>query len=82
MGPNRRTQERKRAAEAAKRTEAERQAAVETREIIAKAQRATSRRAQKRRALIRDAVIALVVAITFGVFWKQLIILLTGVAVP
>jgi hypothetical protein len=81
MNPNRRIQERKRA-EAAKRTEAERKAAVETREIIAKAQRATSRRTQKRRALIRDAIVALVVAITFGVFWKQLIILLTGVAVP
>jgi hypothetical protein len=34
------------------------------------------------RALMRDVGIAIVVAITFGVFWKQLIVLLTAVAVP
>jgi hypothetical protein len=35
-----------------------------------------------RRTLIRDAVIAIVVALLFGIVWKQLIVLLTGVAVP
>jgi hypothetical protein len=35
-----------------------------------------------RRALIRDVATAIVVAILFGVVWNQLIVLLTGVAVP
>jgi hypothetical protein len=82
MGPYRRPQKRKRAAPAVKQSEAERKAADETQAILAKARRATSRKAQTRRSLMRDMVIALVVAITFGVFWKQLIILLTGVVVP
>jgi hypothetical protein len=62
MGPNRRAQERERAAE--------RKAAADAREIIEKAERAASRRARTRRALIWDAVIALAVALMLFGVWK------------
>ena len=63
MGPNRRTQERERAA-------AERKAAADAREIVTKAERAAGRKARRRRTLIRDAVFAIVIAfILFGA-WK------------
>jgi len=74
MGSNRRGQERERAA-------AERNAANQAREIVLRAQRAIGRR-RMRQALIREALIAIVVALLFGVLWKQLIVLLAGVAVP
>ncbi len=74
MGPNRRDQDRLRAAE--------RTAAAEAREIISKAERAAGRKARRRRALVRDAVIAGVVAIILAAIWKPLGLLLTAVAVP
>jgi type II secretory pathway component PulM len=74
MRPNRQNQERLQAVE--------RKAVAEAREIISKAERAAGRNARRRKALIRDAVIALVVAIIIAALWKPLILLLTAVAVP
>jgi len=74
MGPNRRRHDGERGA-------AERNAASQAQEILLRVQRAASRR-RMRRALIRDVATAIVVAILFGVVWNQLIVLLTGVAVP
>jgi hypothetical protein len=74
MRPNRRDQDRLRAAE--------RKAGAEAREIISKAERAAGRKARRRKALLRDAVIAVVVAITIAAIWKPLSLLLAAVAVP
>jgi uncharacterized membrane protein YdbT with pleckstrin-like domain len=74
MGPNRREREGGRSA-------AERKAAKQAQEIVSRAQRAASRR-RMRKTLIRDAAIAILVAILFGVAWKQIVVILTGVAVP
>jgi len=74
MRPNRRDQERLRAAE--------RKAAAEAREIISKAERAAGRKGRRRKALIRAAIIAVVVAIVIVALWKPLSLLLTAVAVP
>jgi hypothetical protein len=74
MRPNRRDQERQRAVE--------RKAAADTRAIISKAERAASRKVRRRKALIRDAIIAVVVAIVIAALWKPLGLLLTAVAVP
>ena len=75
MGPNRRAQEREQAT-------AERKAAADAREIVAKAERSASRRARRRRALIRDVVIASAIAfIIFGA-WKVIALLARVVAVP
>jgi hypothetical protein len=64
MLPNRRAQERERAAE--------RKAAADAREVISRAERSASRRARRRRVVIRDAALALAVAlILFGV-WKSI----------
>jgi hypothetical protein len=60
----------------------ERKAAAETRAIISRAERAASRTGRRRKALIRDAIIALVVAIIIAALWKPLSLLLTAVAVP
>jgi hypothetical protein len=63
MGFNRRAQERERAA-------AERKAAAAARELVAKAER-TARRARRRRALIKDALIAIIVALILYGAWKS-----------
>jgi hypothetical protein len=60
----------------------ERKAAAETRAIISRAERAASRKGRRRKALIRDAIIAVVVAIIIAALWKPLSLLLTTVAVP
>ncbi len=74
MGPNRRAQGRERADE--------RRAAAHAREVIAKAERAAGRKGRSRKALIRDAVIAVVIAIIIAAFWKPMVVLLTAIAVP
>lgn len=61
MGPNRRAQERERAAE--------RKAAADAREFISNAERAASR-TRRRRALIRDAGVALVITLMLFGAWK------------
>ena len=60
----------------------ERKAAADTRAIISKVERAASRKVRRRRALIRDAIIAVVVAIIIAALWKPLSLLLTAVPVP
>jgi hypothetical protein len=60
MGPNRRAQER------------ERRAAADAREVISRAERLASRRARTRRGLIRDAVLALVIALILFGAWKAI----------
>ena len=50
--------------------------------IISKAERAAGRKGRRRKALIRDAIIAVVVAIVIAALWKPLSLLLTAVAVP
>jgi hypothetical protein len=75
MGPNRRAQERGRAA-------AERKAAAAAQELVSKAERAAGQRARKRRALIRDAVFAIVLALVLFVAWKLISWLALVVAVP
>ena len=67
MGPNRRGQESERAA-------AERKAALAARELVAKAQR-TSRRARTRRAVVRDGVLAIVIALILFGLWKVALVL-------
>jgi len=62
MRPNRRDQERLRAVE--------RKAAAKAREIISKAERATSRKRQRRRALIADIVLAVAIALVLFGLWK------------
>jgi hypothetical protein len=62
MRPNRRDRERLRAAE--------RKAAAEAREIISKAERASSRKVRRRRALIRDIVLAVVITLILFGLWK------------
>jgi hypothetical protein len=69
MRPNRRNQERTRVTE--------RQAAAKAREIISKAERATSRKRQRRRALIEDIVLAVAIALVLFGLWK----LVPGLAV-
>lgn len=71
MGPN--SQERQRAAE--------RKAAADARQIISKAERIAGRRARKRKALIRDVVIAIIVAlIVFGA--SRVVASLAGITIP
>jgi hypothetical protein len=60
----------------------ERKAAAEARAIISRAERAASRKVRRRKALIRDAIIAVVVAIIIAALWKPLDLLLTAVPVP
>jgi hypothetical protein len=62
MRPNRRERERLRAAE--------RKAAAEAREIISKAERAASRKVRRRKALIRDIVLAVAIALVLIGLWK------------
>jgi hypothetical protein len=62
MGPNRRDQERQRAAE--------RKAAADAREIVSKVERTSGRKARRRRALIRDGVVAVVIALMLFGAWK------------
>jgi hypothetical protein len=62
MGPNRRTQERERAAE--------RKAAADAREVISRAERSARRSAHRRRILIRDAMIAIAVACALVGVWE------------
>jgi hypothetical protein len=62
MDPNRRAQERERAAE--------RKAAAAARELVAKAER-SARRARRRGALIKDALIAIIVALILYGAWKS-----------
>ena len=64
MLPNRRAQERQRAAE--------RKAASDAREVISKTERAASRSARRRGALIRDALFALAVALILFGAWKAI----------
>ena len=62
MGPNRRDQERQRAAE--------RKAAADAREIVSKVERTSGRKARRHRALIRDGVVAVVIALMLFGAWK------------
>jgi hypothetical protein len=61
MSPNRRAQERERAAE--------RKAAVAVRKLFSKAERAAWK-ARRRRAIVRDAIIAVVIALVLFCAWK------------
>ena len=56
----------------------ERKAAAEARAIISRAERAASRKVRRRKVLIRDAIIAVVVAIIIAALWKPLGLLLTA----
>jgi hypothetical protein len=67
MGPNRRAQERERAA-------AERKAAEVARKLVARAER-TSRRARTRSAVIRDGLLAVVIALILFGLWKVALVL-------
>ena len=67
MGPNRRAQERERAA-------AERKAALAARKLVANAQRA-SRPARTLRAVVRDGVFAIVIALILFGLWKVALVL-------
>jgi hypothetical protein len=62
MGPNRRAQERERAAE--------RKAAADARKIMSRAGRSASRNAYTRRILIRDAMIAIAIAFALVGAWE------------
>jgi len=50
--------------------------------MSSKAERAAGGKGRWRKALIRDAIIAAVVAIVIAALWKPLSLLLTAVAVP
>lgn len=60
----------------------ERRAPAEARDVISKAERAASRKRRMRKGLIRDAILAVVLAIMIAAFWKPIMALLTAVAVP
>jgi hypothetical protein len=62
MRPNRRDQDRLRATE--------RKAAAEALEIISKAERAASRKGRRRKALIKDIVLAVAIALILFGLWK------------
>jgi hypothetical protein len=62
MGPNRRARERERAAE--------RKAAADARKVISRAELLASRKARRRRSLIRDALIAVAVACILVGGWE------------
>jgi len=78
MDPNRRAQDRESAA-------AERKAGADAREVVSKMERAAggeARKARGRRALIRDAIIAIAVAVALVGAWKLIPLLARVVAVP
>jgi hypothetical protein len=60
----------------------ERKAAGHARDVIAKAERTVSRNRRMRNGLIRDAILAVILAIIIAAFWKPMMLLLTAVAVP
>jgi hypothetical protein len=61
MRPNRRHEERQRALE--------RKAAVQAREIISKAERAASRKGQRRKAIVGEIVLSVAIALVLFGLW-------------
>jgi len=78
MAPNREQQERERG-------DAERKASADALEIASKVERVAgrkTRKARRRRALIKDAIIAIAVAVALVGVWKLIPLLARVVAVP